>query len=129
MVERFNRTVVKMLATSISDLENDSWEEYLPKVCLAYNTCTHPTTGETPFLLMHGCQAHLSVDLMYGTKSTGTSVSGYEKELGLKFLMAIEQTRKRTGSMQQLQRELYDKHIHGIPFETDNLVWLHNPAV
>ena len=90
---------------------------------------THATTDETPFLLMYGCQARLPVDLMYGTKSTGTSVSEYAKELGGKLSMAFEQTRKRTGSMQQWQRELYDKHIHGVPFEADDQVWLHNPAV
>ena len=111
MVERLNCTLVNMLATSISDLEDDSWEEYLPKVCLAYTTCTHPTTGETPFFLMYGRQAHLPVDLMYGTKSTGTTVSEYAKELGGKLSMAFEQTRKRTGCMQQRQRELYNKHI------------------
>ena len=26
-------------------------------------------------------------------------------------------------------RELYDKHIHSVPFEADDLVWLHNPSV
>ena len=105
MVERFNgSTLVNILATSISDLENDSWEENLPNVCLAYNTCTYPTTDETPFFLMYGRQAHLPVNLMYGTKSTGTSVSEYAKELGRKLSMAFEQTRKRTGSTQQWQR-------------------------
>ena len=69
------------------------------------------------------------MDLMYGTKSTRTSVSEYAKELGCKLSMAFEQTRKRKGSTQQQQRELYDKHIHGVPFEADDLVWLHNPAV
>ena len=129
MVERFNRTLVNMLATSISELGDDSWEEHLPKLCLAYNTFTHPTTGETPFFLMHGRQARLPVDLMYGSESTGTSVPEYAKELGHKLSIAFEQTRKRTGNIQQRQRELYDKHIDGLPFEADDLVWLHNPAV
>ena len=78
---------------------------------------------------MYGRQARLSVDLMYGTKSTGTSVSEYAKELGGKLSMAFEQTRKRTGCMQQRQRELYNKHIHGVPFEAADLVWLHIPTV
>ena len=83
---------------------------------------THALTGEIPFFLMYGRQARLSVDLMYGTKSTGTSVSEYAKELGGKLSMAFEQTRKRTGCMQQRQRELYNKHIHGVPFEAADLV-------
>ena len=66
----------------------------LPKVYLAYNTCTLPTTGETPFFLMYGRQARLPVDLMYGTKSTGTSVSEYAKELGCKLSMALNRLEK-----------------------------------
>ena len=37
LVERLNRTIQSMLATVIDD-HLDEWEEYLPKVCLAYNT-------------------------------------------------------------------------------------------
>ena len=54
------------------------------------------TTGETPFLLIYDRQACLPVDLMYGTKSTGTSVSGYEKELGLKLFNRLEKEKYAT---------------------------------
>ena len=36
MVERLNRTIQNMLATVVDD--KGEWEEYLAKVCLAYNT-------------------------------------------------------------------------------------------
>ena len=37
LVERFNRTLMGMLATAIADHSLD-WDKCLPKVCFAYNT-------------------------------------------------------------------------------------------
>ena len=62
LVERLNRTVLSMLATHVRDHPAD-WETYLRKVCMAYNTSIHPTTGFTPFFLMYGRQAKLPVDV------------------------------------------------------------------
>ncbi len=66
MVERFNRTLLAMLSTCI-EKHPFEWEDHLRKVCLAYNTSTHSTTGHTPFFLMFGRQARLPVDVMFGT--------------------------------------------------------------
>ena len=41
LVERFNRTLISMLATATADDSLD-WEECLPKVCFAYNTSVRP---------------------------------------------------------------------------------------
>ena len=47
LVERFNRTLLSMLATSAQQ-HPTLWDAYLPKLCFAYNTSEHPTTGYTP---------------------------------------------------------------------------------
>ena len=44
---------------------------------MAYNTSVHTSTGYTPFFLMFGRQARLSIDLVYGTKVEQTPVSEY----------------------------------------------------
>ena len=61
LVERINRTILAMLATMIND-HGDSWEEHLPKVCFAYNTSTHTSTGYTPFYMMYGREAKIPAD-------------------------------------------------------------------
>ena len=66
LVERWNRALLQSLATSVTD-HPENWEEFVKKICMAYNTSVHPTTGFTPFYLMFGRQAKLPVDLMYGT--------------------------------------------------------------
>ena len=65
LVERFNRTLLHMLATSVKDHPFD-WEMQLPKVCMAYNTSIQSCTGYFPFFLMFGRKARISIDLMYG---------------------------------------------------------------
>ena len=66
MVERYNRTLLNMLATHYKEHPWD-WEQHLHKVCIAYNTSVHTSTGYTPFYLMFGQQACLPVDVIYGT--------------------------------------------------------------
>ena len=46
MVERFNRTLLGMLAATTKEHPFD-WEEQIRKVCMAYNTSVHATTGYT----------------------------------------------------------------------------------
>ena len=65
LVERFNRTSLNMLATSVKDHPFD-WEMQLPKVCMAYNTSIQSSTGYSPFLIMFGRKARIPIDLMYG---------------------------------------------------------------
>ena len=64
LIERFNRTLLSMLATSVKDNPFD-WEKQLPKVCMAYNTSVQSSTGYTPFYLMFGRQARIPIDLMF----------------------------------------------------------------
>ena len=64
MVERFNRTLLDMLSTTVGD-HPSNWEHNLRKVCLAYNSSVHASTGFSPFFLMFGRQVTLPVDLMY----------------------------------------------------------------
>ena len=64
LVERFNRTLLSMLATAASENPFD-WEEHLRPLCMAYNTSVQSTTGFTPFSLMFGRQARMPIDVMY----------------------------------------------------------------
>ena len=54
-----------MLATTVAD-HPFGWEEALPKMCMAYNSSVHSTTGYTPFFLMYDREARLPIDIVYG---------------------------------------------------------------
>ena len=47
MIERFNRTLIKMLVVHINN-QPKTWDEYTKYACMAYNSTIHSTTGFTP---------------------------------------------------------------------------------
>ena len=65
LVERFNRTLLHMLSTTVQD--HNTWENRICPVCMAYNSSTQTTTGFSPFYLMFGRQPRLPIDLTYGS--------------------------------------------------------------
>ena len=129
LVERFNRTLLSMLATAAVEQPFD-WESQLRRLCLAYNTSVHPTTGKTPFLLMFGRQVRMPVDVMYGTFTPQPStVPQYVADLRSNLEAAYQRVRDRMGRKLDRQKEVYDRKAHGEPFEQGDLVWLHTSAV
>ena len=69
LVERFNRTVIGMLAATVEEHPGDR-DKHLRAVCMAYNTSVHPSTGFSPFFMMFGRQAKIPLDLVYGSTPT-----------------------------------------------------------
>ena len=61
-----------MLITCVKDCPFE-WEHHIQKVCMAYNSSVQSSTGCIPFYLMFGRQAHLPVDIMYGTSTQQSS--------------------------------------------------------
>ena len=129
LVERYNRTLLNMLSTTVKDHPHN-WEDHIRKVCMAYNTCVHPTTGFTPFYLMFGRQARLPVDIVYGTSIPDeTSTNEYAATLRSSLEEAYDKVRSHMGKKIERQQELYNKKVHGEPFECNDLVWLHSKVV
>ena len=128
LVERLNRTILAMLATMVNDHGN-SWEDHLPKVCFAYNTSTHTSTGYTPFYMMYGREAKIPADIVYGTPTEQPQThSQYASNLHRSLEKAHSQARKKMNTAAQRQKSLYDKKVHGEPYKVDDFVWLLNPA-
>ena len=65
-IERFNKTLADMLATALEGHRFD-WDKQLKMACFAFNTSVHATTGYTSLNLMHGYEARLPVDVVYGS--------------------------------------------------------------
>ena len=129
LVERFNRTILDMLATSVKGHPFD-WEYHIWKVCFAYNTSIQSTTGYTPFFLLFGRQARIPADIMYPTHQLESTTHGeFTTTLKATLEKAYELVRHKTGMKHARQREFYDRRVHGKPFEVEDRVWLHSPVV
>jgi len=127
-VERANRTIQNMITTATNSHSYD-WKNCLPKVCLAYNTSKHASTGYVPFYLF-GRQSHMPLDVIYGVAPTQTQehcqyVANLRKIMESAYNLACQ-------SMQTAahrQKENYDHKIHSDKFTPIQLVWLCNPVV
>ena len=129
LLERFNQTLLAMLATAVQE-RPFKWEDHLRRLCMAYNTSIHPTTGYTPFYLMFGRQARMPIDIMYETPNPQVlSHAEDAKKLHQDLEIAYGRVRVQLGHKLCRQKDPYDRKVHGRPYECGDLVWLHSPAV
>ena len=64
MVERFNRTLTKMISMFVDD-NHRNWDEQIPYVMMAYRATEHETTGMSPNMLMLGRETSTPLDIMF----------------------------------------------------------------
>ena len=133
LVERFNRTLLSMLATAATDHPFD-WERQIRPLCMAYNTSVHPATGYSPFFLMFGRSVQMPIDLMYGQQPTPVDsdtdpTSEYARNLKMNLQEAYTRVRDQMGHRLDRQKELYNQKVHDKPFAEDDLVWLHTTVL
>ena len=62
LVERFNRTLLMMLAMFAGE-HKDDWDDLLPPVMMAYRSRVHESTGFSPYRLMFGEECMLPMDI------------------------------------------------------------------
>ena len=102
---------------------------YVGHSCMAYNTSVHPTTGYTPFYLMFGREARMPVDI-HGTPTPQvSSPAEYAGRLCQDLELAYHRVRVQLGHKLCRQKDLYDRKVHGRPYECGELVWLYSPVV
>ena len=125
LVERYNRTLLDMLATSAKSNLND-WERYVHAVCYAYNTSVQSSTGFTSHFLMFGLEVRLPVDLQSGTSfSESVSPDEYMQRLQHTLNYALQLARNKLREVQEQQKcAMYMAHL-----VEDDLVWLHSTVV
>ena len=129
MVERYNRTLLDMLATMTQNHPFD-WEDQLPKVCMAYNTNIHASTGYSPLFLMFSRPARMPIDLMYDSRNEA-EVPTMEHAVATREALqeAYRFISEKLGVAHARRKEYYDQKVHGQPFAVGNLVWLHSSVV
>ena len=62
MVERFNRTLVKILSMFVDD-NHRNWDEQIPHFMMAYIAIEHETTGMSPNMFMLGRETSTPLDI------------------------------------------------------------------
>jgi transposase InsO family protein len=69
VVERFNKTLCKMIRAYVDQETHNDWDEFIPCVTYAYIASIHAVWEEASFYLMFGREAILPADLRAGLNS------------------------------------------------------------
>ena len=66
-VERFNRTLSAML-TMYCEKKQDTWDEFLQQVMMAYRSSVHKSTSRTPNSMVFGREVTLPLQAVIGQR-------------------------------------------------------------
>lgn len=123
MVERFNKTLVRMLKTYVNDHQSD-WDEYLPYVTMAYRSVEHETTGCSPNYLMLGREVQTPLDIMYEmpARIKSTPANQWAWELKEKMEVAHRIVRENISEAMLRQKSLHDRKVSWEKFKKDDEV-------
>ena len=128
--ERMNRTLINMLKC-LSEKEKKTWNKHLSKLAFAYNATVNKATGFTPFYLMFGREARLSVDLMFPVEESDSKLSNetYAKfvdDWHISMRQAVEIARKKISASQSANEKHYNKKVRGSEIKIGDDVLLRN---
>lgn len=130
MVERFNRTLLNMLASVSSDHQRD-WDIYLPFVLLAYRTAENEATGVSPSYAMLGREVRGPVDLLLPRpqQEDAVAITGYGKQLRGILEEVHSTVRENLQASSNDMKNRYDRRADVNGFQPGDAVWLYNPRV
>ena len=118
--ERAIRTIRSMMSHFI-DETHSNWDLYLRYLVFAYNTSIQESTGETPYMLIHGFEARLPIDVSLKLPNQFKFVDKYKSSL----TECRELIRKRVENAQAKQKNDYDARHFNTLFRVGDLVALH----
>ena len=79
---------------------------------------------------MFGREAKLPIDLMFKVDEQPQSAAPeYAVQLKESLTEVYERVCKATNAEQVLQKQLYDRKVHGDPYKEGDYVWLHSTVL
>ena len=128
MVERFNKTLVRMLKSYINNHQSD-WDEHLPFLTMAYRSAELETTGFSPNYLMLGREVSTPLDIMYEMPSSIRSIPENQWAWALKEKLeeAYSYVRNHVPGAMFRQKSLHDLKLSWQKFNKDDEVYVYFP--
>ncbi|RCN24317.1 integrase core domain protein [Ancylostoma caninum] len=107
LTERFNQTLIQMLRKKAR--VPTEWDRILPACVFAYNTTVHESTGESPFFILHGFDAHVPWDAAGPEISKyAVDMDSYVQELTIATQIAREYAQEVNKKMRDRMKATYD---------------------
>ena len=130
MVERFNKTLVNMVAVLIDPKRQQrDWDEFLPYATFAYRCTPQDSTGESPNMMMLGREVSLAIDLTTGCpRNQDDTNTDFADKLRTNLQKAHDRARDCLGKSARRQKRNYDRKAKEKGLREGQFVWLHNSA-
>lgn len=134
MIERFNRTLIQMLAIYVKDCP-EKWDEHLHFASMAYNSSVHSTTGFTPYKMKFGTEMQLPIHVLTGdpnddavTLPADTSeYETYVDEVKHRVKLAHDTARAITKKSMKVYKDHYDTGARSRQLDVGQPVWVYKP--
>ena len=109
LVEKFNATLINMIAKSTSD--GAEWDTRLPYVLFAYRASLQESTKESPFFLLYGRDPRVptSTVLTYQRSPYTIDIDDYKSEMMTSLSQAWKLAQENIKIAQKHQKTQYDK--------------------
>ena len=109
LVERFNRTLIDMLAKT-SNQNGTDWDDRLPYVLFAYRSCVQLSTRESPFFLLYGRDPRLPTDKALSLPEEGVEIDleDYRSDLVRRMSEAWGLAQESVQKAQKSQKKFHD---------------------
>jgi hypothetical protein len=130
LVERFNRTLLDMLAKTAHDQQRE-WDFCLPFVLFTYRCSPQASTGESPFFLMYGRDPRLPTEaaLSPPVPRTQYDLDDYKTKAVRRMSEAWQMAQKKIVIAQRRQSVQHDRHARLSKFCLGDRVFIFNPAM
>ena len=129
--ERYNQTVINIVAKLTDKQEYNNWDDVLPTAVCAYNSTEHAATGYTPNLLMTGREMHHNIDKMMPDRPVQDrqeTLDQYVQRLDEETRLAYQTAREAIGKSVLIQKKYYDRTTHLNKYKVGDPIMLRNHA-
>ncbi|XP_015965562.1 uncharacterized protein LOC107489321 [Arachis duranensis] len=122
LAEAANKVILQALKKKLGDAKG-LWAELIPEVLWAYNTTIHSTTKETPFRLVYGSEAMISMEVSQGSMRNIAEDHDKARQAELDLIEEIRETTAiRHRALQQQVGRRYDRRVVPRAFNNGDLV-------
>ena len=128
VVERNNRTLVKMLAMYVST-DQQNWDQLMSMLTYTHNTARHSTTEETPYMMMFGREAPDFSPEVHELQEIAMTKADYADRFRDALIEAHRCARKAMKKAQRRYKRYYDRSVVSESYGKGDIVYLWQPSV
>jgi len=118
-----------LLCKEIRDAKQRDWQDKLPMVVAAYNSCLYESVQYTPYFLMYGREYVTPLDLTLDLPSNipHETYTDYVELFRNRLRAAYNSVNTTMNAKTQLMKRAYDSTVHEIQLEPGSFAWYFCP--